>query len=106
MINGAGIIKSNQDALSASNTLYAVHTDLTDEDKISKYYEESSYSKLLPIESAAIPAHMLGEEIKELFNFSGQTNAPLLSTLIEIDRSYYNDYKWQIVSFNNKVECI
>ena len=40
---------------------------------------------------------MLGEEIKEPFDFSNQSEEAFTPILKIIDDAYYNDYKWQLV---------
>jgi len=70
-------------------------------DAITKYYEESSYSKPLTTGDMAIPVHIIGQEIKESYKFNsvsaGETEN--LAELKDLDKSYFEDYRWQIVAF-------
>ena len=95
------IIKYAGDTFSAEDSLYAINTDLKDPEAITKYYEESVYSKPVTIGNMAIPVQILGQEIKEPFSFSAICESPSLSSLKEIDKAYYEDYRWQVVIFDS-----
>ncbi len=44
----------------------------------------------------AIPVQILGQEIKEPFDFAGAQGLNV-SALKELDKQYFSDYRWQVV---------
>ena len=106
VLGESGIIKSSSDDYSSSESLYIINTDLKDGEGISKFYENSLYSKYLPIENMAIPVQILGQEIKQSFVFPNITSSPSLITLKNIEKEYFEDYRWQVVRLIIKIGCI
>jgi len=103
LINEQGVIKSSSDAFT-SESLYAINTELKEADVISKFYDESTYSKCSSIENVEVPVAIVGEEIKQLFNFPSQNET--ITVLKKIDKSYFDDYKWQLVILLYTLELI
>jgi len=99
ILDETGKIKTNGDLFSSEETLNIFHMDLKEPDAISKFYDESSYSKPISIGNMTIPVHICGQEIKEPFQFIDIPDSPLLTTIKEIDKSFYDDYRWQVVFF-------
>lgn len=98
-MNEQGVIKIKG---IASELLYAINTELKEENEIAKFYEESNYSKCLDVEEVKVPTQVLGEEIKQPFNFPNQTESPSVNSLKKIDKDFFGNYRWQVVSVGRK----